>query len=509
MHPALAREPVEFDLQGLQALTGAAALARLQRLAQKLHVAFHGGTGQTTVWHINSSGVGGGVADILNSLVPLSTQLGVPTRWLVIGGDERFFEITKTFHNALQGNPGVEITEEMLAHYQRISAVNARMLGTLIAERRWTRPDVVVFHDPQPAGLISHWRAKFPNALFVWRGHLQFDAGAWHPSHPGRRVWELLLGYVNECDAAVFHLPELVPPGLMIPVHCFLPSINPSGYANRDLTGPAGERFVVATLKKYRMGELQDGSIPLVAQIARFDPWKDPLGVIQAYREAREHLPRSGRSPRLLLAGPLAEDDPEAFRVLAQLGEAVNGDEIVHILALSSNGMGLTSEQWEALRELGVDPRLLRPEDLTELEVNAFQTRADVIVAKSVREGFGLAVTGAGFHGKPRIVSQIGGLPSQVVDEQSRVHACLVGGAPHFNREVSISMTRDWLIKLLSTPRLRAALGAGARRHVIRAFLPHRHLQDYFSLFLDLRSGLRLNAELATYPGDTTPGVAE
>ncbi|MFQ5792708.1 MAG: glycosyltransferase [Acidobacteriota bacterium] len=495
MHPAFVREPAEFDLQGLQALVGAAALARLRRLARRLHLAFDGRTGQTSVWHINSSGVGGGVADILNFLVPFSTQLGVPTRWLVIGGDEWFFQITKAFHNALQGNPEVEITEEMLAHYQRISAVNARMLDRLIAEPHWSRPDVVVFHDPQPAGLISHWRARFPNTLFVWRGHLQFDAGAWHPSHPGRRVWELLLSQINQCNAAVFHLPEWVPPGLMIPVHCFLPSINPSGYPNRDLTDPAGERFIDATLKKYQMGELQDGSIPLVAQIARFDPWKDPLGVIQAYREARERLPRSGRSPRLLLAGPLAEDDPEASRVLAQVREAVNGRETVHILALAPNGVGLTSEQAEALPELGVDPRLLRPADLLDLEFNAFQTRADVIVAKSIREGFGLAVTGAGYHGKPRIVSQVGGLPAQVIDEQGRVHAFLVGGTPHFSREASIRMTRDWLVTLLSTPRLRGALGAGARRHVIRAFLPHRHLEDYFSLFLDLRSRLPLNAE--------------
>ncbi|MFQ5829660.1 MAG: glycosyltransferase, partial [Candidatus Methylomirabilia bacterium] len=132
---------------------------------------------------------------------------------------------------------------------------------------------------------------------------------------------------------------------------------------------------------------------------------------------------------------------------------------------------------------------------------NAFQTRADVIIAKSLREGFGLAVTGAGYHAKPRIVSQIGGLPAQVTDERGRAHAYLVGGTPHFSREASVSMTRDWLVKLLSTPRLRRALGEGAKRHVIRAFLPHRHLADYLTLFLELRVPAGRHAELAPRNG--------
>ncbi|MFQ5521512.1 MAG: glycosyltransferase, partial [Candidatus Methylomirabilia bacterium] len=418
-----------------------------------------------------------------------STQVGVAARWLVIGGDEGFFQVTKAFHNALQGNPGVEITEQMLAHYQRMITANAQTLAELFRQQEWSPPDVIVFHDPQPAGLIAHWRAKFPRTLFVWRGHVHFDVPAiTAPSHPGRRVWELLLRYVNQCDAAIFHLPEQVPPGVTVPVRCFFPSINPSGYLNRDLSGLSGEQFIRSTLKKYQMGELHDASTPLVAQVARFDPWKDPLGVIQAYQEALEPLSLNGGSPHLLLAGPLAEDDPEAFRVLSQLRQGVNGNGHVHILPLSPKHIGLTSEQAEALSALGITPGSLRPEDLVDLEVNAFQTRADVIIAKSVREGFGLAVTGAGYHGKPRIVSQVGGLPAQVIDRQGRVHACLVGGTPHFTREASISMTRDWLIKLLSTPRLRTSLGTGARRHVIRTFLPHRHLEDYFTLFLDLRS---------------------
>ncbi|MFQ5897303.1 MAG: glycosyltransferase [Candidatus Methylomirabilia bacterium] len=489
MQPPLVREATEFDLPGLQALAGVPALTRLRRLARRLHLAFHGRTGQTTVWHINSSAAGGGVADILSFLVPFSTEVGVATRWLVIGGDEGFFQTTKAFHNALQGNPGVEITEQMLAHYQRIVTANAQTLEELIRQQEWSPPDVIVFHDPQPAGLIAHWRARFPDALFVWRGHVQFDVPAMTAaSHPGRRVWELLLGYVNQCDAAIFHLPEQVPPGVTVPIRCFLPSINPSGYLNRDLTGPAGQRFIQSTLEKYQMGELQDGSIPLVAQVGRFDPWKDPLGVIQAYQEALERTSRNGKSPHLLLAGPLAEDDPEAWRILAQIHQAVNGNGQVHILPLSPKQIAPTPEQVEALGALGMDPRLLRPEHLVDLELNAFQTRADVIIAKSIREGFGLAVTGAGYHGKPRIVSQVGGLPVQVIDGQGRVHACLVGGTPHFTREASISMTRDCLIELLSSPRLRTSMGTGARRHVIRAFLPHRHLEDYFALFLELRS---------------------
>lgn len=480
MNPPQVREVTAFDIDRLQELVGVQAIRRLRLLARKLHKAFNG---SPTVWHINSSGVGGGVADILNSLIPFSTQLGIRTQWFVIGGDDEFFKVTKAFHNALQGSPGVNIHAEMFSHYQHITAANASQMGQLVEERHWGPPDVVVLHDPQPAGLISHWRSRFPDTLFVWRGHIQFDVANWTPSHPGRRVWEVLVGFINQCDAAVFHLPEQVPEGIRIPVRFILPSINPLAPINRNLTTPAATRFIHSTLSKYGMEDLQDMSTPLVLQNARFDPWKDPHGVVQAFREAKECLPKHRKRPHLLLVGPIAGDDPEAQMILAQLGQLKDGDGTVHILPIFPGENAVTAEQGEALGEVGMDYRQLHLGDLMELEINAFQTRADIIVAKSLREGFGLTVAGAGYHGKPRIVSQVGGLLAQVTDR----NAFLVGGAPHFSREVSIAMTRDWIAKLLGSQQLRRSMGAKAKRQVIRNFLPHRHLEDYLRLFLELR----------------------
>jgi len=478
-----------FDLNSLREIVGDQAIGRLQHWGDRLHKAFQNGNGKVSVWHINSSAAGGGVADILNSLVPLATELGVSTQWMVIGGDKEFFKITKAFHNALQGAPEIEITDEMIAYYHRITAANAEMLERLIEEKQWSAPDVVILHDPQPVGLISHWRSRFPDTIFIWRGHIQFDVAAWGPSHPGRRVWEMLVRFVNQCDGAVFHLPEQVPPGIEVPVRFILPSINPLAPINRDLTTPAAAQFIHSTLSKYGLEDLQDPSIPVILQNARFDPWKDPLGVIEAFREAQELVPLSCKckQPRLLLVGPLAADDPEAHGILARLGQVVNGDGTVRILPLIPSDGEVSIRQAEALKAIGVDPQKLRSEDLLELEINVFQTRADIIVAKSLREGFGLSVTGAGYHAKPRIVSQVGGLTAQLIDQRGAVHGCLVGGSPEFDREASIEMTRDWIVKLLCSARLRKTMGTKAKRHVIRHFLPHRHLQDYFKLFLDLR----------------------
>lgn len=489
MNQAEIQHTPAFDLKSFREIIGDQAIDRLERWSERLQRAFQNGNGKFSVWHINSSAAGGGVADILNSLVPLATRLGIPTQWIVIGGDKEFFKVTKSFHNALQGSPEVEITDDMMAHYLKITAANAEMLEELIEERQWSAPDVVILHDPQPAGLISHWRSRFPKTIFIWRGHIQFDIAAWGPSHPGRRVWEMLVRFVNQCDGAVFHLPEQVPPGIEVPVRFILPSINPLASINRDLTTRAAAPFVQSTLSKYGLEDLRDPSIPLVLQNARFDPWKDPSGVIEAFRKAQELAPLSCKCkrPRLLLVGPLAADDPEAHGIVAQLEQAVNGDGTVRILPLIPNDGEATFRQAQALREMGLDPQRLRSEDLLELEINVFQTRADIIIAKSLREGFGLTVTGAGYHAKPRIVSRVGGLEAQLIDRRGTEYGFLVGGTPEFNREVSIEMTRDWIVKLLCSPRLRRTMGAKAKRHVIRRFLPHRHLQDYFKLFLDLR----------------------
>lgn len=478
-----------FDVQGLAEIVGAKAIDRLRLLVRRIHKEFRGHNGNggaVTVWHINSSAVGGGVADILNSLVPFSREIGLPAEWFVIGGDEKFFRVTKAFHNALQGSARETVTEEMLAHYRSVTRANADMLRRLFRERRLARPDIVVLHDPQPAGLIDFFRREFPESLFIWRGHIQFDLKSSEPSHPGLRVWEMLSGYVNQFDAAIFHLPEQAPPGLTVPVRFILPSINPLAFINRDLVNGVGGRFIDSTLSKYGLDELHDRSVPLIIQNARFDPWKDPEGVIHAFREARGSLPKNHHLPHLVLVGPLVADDPQAREILAQLELSVNGDGAVHLVPIDPTANGLTSPQASALEKMGLDPGQLLSEHLTELEINAFQTRADIVVAKSLREGFGMTVTGAGYHGKPRIVSRVGGLPAQVTDRKGNHYALLAGGSSDFSREASISMTRDWMVRLLCSPPLRRSMGTKAKRHVIQNFLPHRHLNDYLNLFLEL-----------------------
>jgi trehalose synthase len=488
MNAPFIRKTTPFDLQGLERIVGNQAIRRLRLLARKVQKEFRREDEPLRLWHINSSAVGGGVADILNSLVPLSNEIGISTQWLVIGGDQSFFKVTKAFHNSLQGSSHEKVTEAMLSHYRSVTESNVELLRRLFKKQRWNAPDVIVVHDPQPAGLIPFLRDKFPESIFIWRGHIQFDLTNLRPSDPGRRVWEFLLDYINQCDGTVFHLPEMVPPGITVPVRYILPSINPLGFINRDLSTPAAAQFIRSTLSKYGLEHFQDRSVPLLVQNARFDPWKDPTGVIQAVREARERLSQNSKRPELVLVGPLAEDDPEANEILAQLGELRDGDGAVHLLPMNPTNKLLTPEQKDALNKIGLDPDQLSPEDLMELEINAFQTRADIIIAKSLREGFGLTVTGAGYHGKPRIVSHVGGLPVQVTDGDGKHTAALVGGAPEFTREASIDMTRDWIIKLLTTPKLRKAMGAKAKQHVIENFLPHRHLADYLKLFFELRS---------------------
>lgn len=491
------RQTPAFDLRLFESIVGSEAIHILRSLAASVQQAYRHGNRPLTVLHINSSSVGGGVADILNSLVPLSNDMGIAAKWLVIGGDDSFYEITKKFHNALQGSLQAQITPPMLSHYEWVSRQNIDHLRRLFSEHELSSPGVIVVHDPQPAGLIPYFRQEFPESIVIWRGHIQFDLAEAEASDTGCTVWRFLLEYVNQCDAAIFHLPEMVPPGLRIPVRFILPSINPLAFINRDLSLPEAREFIDSTLRKYGLEHFHDRSLPLLLQNARFDPWKDPTGVIQAVRSARELLPRHTKLPQLILAGPLAQDDPEAQSVLAQLRQMLNGDDDVHLLPIDPRSKLVTPEQMHALSGIGLNHVDLTSEDLMELELNALQTRADVIIAKSLREGFGLAVTGAGYHGKPRIVSQVGGLARQVANGNGHPLAAMVGGAPNFDREASIEMTCDWIVKLLTTPELAQAMGNSAKNSVIQNFLPHRHLSDYFNLFLELKSGQGIVAEAA------------
>jgi len=307
--------------------------------------------------HINSTPVGGGVAEILTRLVPLLRELGIESSWDVIKGDQAFFNTTKAFHNALHGRPE-PITEAMLDAYRGTTEANLREMG-------WTG-DVIFVHDPQPAGLIAA-RAGL-GRRWVWRCHIDI-------SNPQPDAWEFLRPYVEQYDAAVFSMPDFAQ-RLPLPQYMVAPSIDPLSDKNRDLD--AAE--IARTLEKYRI----DPDRPILTQISRFDRLKDPLGVIAAYRMVRRRC-----DCQLVLAGGGASDDPEGAEVLQEVRAQAADDPNIHVL-------------------------LLPP--FSDLEINALVRASTVVFQKSIKEGFGLTVSEALWKKKPVIGGAVGGIRLQVVN---------------------------------------------------------------------------------------------
>jgi trehalose synthase len=305
---------------------------------------------------VNSTAVGGGVAEILNRLVPLLGELGVPTRWEVITGGEKFFAVTKGFHNALHG-AAYEGQADWFDIFQATNGENRRHMQF--------DEDFVVIHDPQPAALVEG-RAG-PHSRWVWRCHIDL-------SHPSREVWEFLRPYVEKFDAAVFSSPAFSQ-SLGIPQYLIYPTIDPLADKNRELE----PEFIGGVLERFGI----DARRPILTQISRFDRLKDPLGVIQAYKLVRRH-----NDCQLVLAGGGANDDPEGEVVLNEVKAAAEGDPDIHLLNLPP---------W------------------SHLEINALQRASTIVVQKSVREGFGLTVSEALWKRKPVVASAVGGIPTQVI----------------------------------------------------------------------------------------------
>ncbi|HXG35156.1 MAG TPA: glycosyltransferase [Bryobacteraceae bacterium] len=306
--------------------------------------------------NINSTPVGGGVAEILTRLVPLLRELGIETTWDVIKGDETFFNVTKAFHNALHGVPE-EITEEMLECYRQTTEQNLREVPIT--------GDVVFIHDPQPAGLIAARNGA--GARWVWRCHIDV-------SSPEPRVWEFLRPLVERYDAAIFSMPGFAQK-LPVPQFMVAPSIDPLSAKNRELE----PRQVSAVFEKYHI----DPGRPVLTQISRFDRLKDPLGVIAAYRMVKRR-----HDCQLVLAGGGASDDPEGEQVLREVQEAAAGDPDIHVL-------------------------LLPP--FSDLEINALVRGSTIVLQKSIKEGFGLTVSEALWKKKPVIGGAVGGIRLQVI----------------------------------------------------------------------------------------------
>jgi trehalose synthase len=321
---------------------------------------------------VNSTAVGGGVAEMLNRLVPLLDELEVQTGWEVITGGNDFFDVTKGFHNALHGG-AFTLTQQARDVFMAHTEQNRR--------RMHFDEDFVVIHDPQPAGLVASKEGL--GSKWVWRCHIDL-------SHPNEEVWNFLRPMVERYDAAVFSSPAFARQ-LAIPQALFYPCIDPLSEKNKELD----DSYIQEVCDNFGV----DRSRPIVTQISRFDRLKDPLGVIQAYKMAKKYV-----DFQLVLAGGGASDDPEGAIVLKEVQEAAAQDPDIIILELPP---------WSAL------------------EINALQRASTIVVQKSLKEGFGLTVTEALWKSKPTIASAVGGIPTQVIDKHTGVLVHSVEGCAY------------------------------------------------------------------------------
>ncbi|MEX2100580.1 MAG: glycosyltransferase [Acidimicrobiia bacterium] len=417
----LERVPVlEKHVDDYAGIVGVDVIDRIRALAEPLQGA--------RVLHVNATAYGGGVAELLATHVPLLRSVGIEADWQVMHGSDEFFAITKAVHNALQG-ADIEWTPQMQRVYLEKVLDNALLLDG--------HYDFVVIHDPQPAAMLSFLRQRLGGEMadtkWIWRCHIDLT-----DANP--KVWEFFRPFVEIHDASVWTMPEFVPASLEMErvVHA-PPCIDPLSVKNLDLAMP----FCQELTRQYGV----DVHRPIMCQVSRFDPWKDPVGVIEAFRLVRERVP----DVQLVLAGSMATDDPEGFRVWDETEEARAGD---HDIFLLSN-----------LHQVGA------------VQINAFQRIASVVVQKSLREGFGLTVSEGLWKGRPVVGGRAGGIKLQIRE-----------GYDGFLVD-SIEECAARTIDLLADPVGADAMGAQGREYVRNNFLSTRELEDWLALFGDLRSG--------------------
>lgn len=360
--------------------------------------------------HVNSTAEGGGVAEILQRLIPLIKHLGIDVRWEVLTGTRPFFEVTKNLHNSLQGK-GKHITKDMWDEYEEVSRSNAGKLNL--------DADCVVIHDPQPAMFIDYKK----RGAWLWRCHIDI-------SRPDSVTWYFLKNIVEKFDCAIFSVSNFAQ-SVSIPQFMMQPSIDPLAEKNIDLpeeeVKAVYERFEIPTDK------------PVLLQVSRFDPFKDPCGVIDAFR-----LVKKCHDCRLVLAGGTATDDPEGEQVLKEVREKAAGDPDIHIL-------------------------LLPP--FSDREINALQRGAAIVLQKSTREGFGLVVAESLWKGKPVIGGDVGGIPLQIINGHTGFLIHSIEGTAYRTRQ------------LLENPEQARKMGEAGREHIRRNFLITRNLRNYLALW--------------------------
>ncbi len=390
-------------------LIGAEAVDRISRKAERLR--------DMHVVNVNSTYYGGGVADILSSLTLLMNASGIRAGWRVLQGRPDFFSITKKMHNALQGDD-INLSELKRDIYEEVVFENAA--------RMHLDHDLVIVHDPQPLPLIDFFHKKAP---WVWRCHIDL-------SNPHPELWRYLAGFVERYDAVVLSLPEYTQK--ISPPQCFImPAINPFSTTNKNLS----DEEIDNRLSHYEIPT----DLPLVVQVSRFDKWKDPQGVIEAFRLARRQVDAT-----LVLVGNVATDDPDGQEIFTRI--CGNSEERIRILSVQDSAL-----------------------------VNALQRRAAVVVQKSLREGFGLTVTEAMWKGAAVIGGRVGGIRHQIEDG---INGFLVD---------TVEQAAERIIQLVKDPTLRERLGARARETVRTRFLMTRLMEDWLDLIGSFETRFRLN----------------
>lgn len=384
------------------------------------------------ILHINSTKEGGGVAEILNRLIPLKRELGIDAQWEIITGDKDFYQCTKKMHNALQGNRD-DISTALYENYLETNRKNYEKL-----EGQLKDAEIVFIHDPQPAPLLNYCTNR--KGKWVWRCHIDV-------SHPYRPVWKFLRDYIKGYDASIWSLSTFVQP-LSHPLYLIPPSIDPLSEKNMELPDEEINKF----LNLYGINRAS----PVITQVSRFDRFKDPIGVIQAYRLVKKYVP-----VQLVLAGGGATDDPEGAEVLKEVKAFAGDDPDIHILEL--------------------------PPD-AHRTINAIQRGSDIIIQKSLKEGFGLTVTEGLWKGKPLIAGDTGGIRLQVIN-----HHC----GFRVNTPEGAALRIRYLLK---HPDIMKTMGKNAREFVLENFLITRHLREYLTLVVALLFGSEEKIEL-TLPG--------
>ena len=375
------------------------------------------------VLHVSATSFGGGVAEILYTLVPLMRDVGLEAEWDIMFGSEPFFNVTKSFHNALQG-ADYDLTVEDRAIFEEYNRMSAEALQK--AGEEW---DIILVHDPQPALLKYFTGGLSPETKWIWRCHPDL-------STPNREVLDYLVPHIADYDAQIYTMQEYTPPDVHLPGLTLVPpAIDPLSPKNMALSADDA-RYIVSQFGV-------DADRPFMVQVSRFDPWKDPLGVIDAYRLVKEQVP----DVQLVLIGSMAHDDPEGWDYWYKTVNYADGDRDIFLFSNLTN--------------------------VGAIEVNAFQSIADVVIQKSIREGFGLVVSEALWKARPLVAARVGGIPMQVDG----------GGGILID---TIPEAADASVKILKDPEFARQIGRQGKEHVREHYLSPRQLRDNLLLFAKL-----------------------